>query len=163
MSCTSGEQISSVADSVVVGVGVWEKFTNWITFGKYDSDFNIKNDDALKRELIEKYCKYSGPDCGSGTGLNLQLVEHMSDLTAVTLGGVSTGYLKLGVADRSINIVSVSRVAKGLAGPTLPAKIASTFTNGAYKNRQLNKATNFFKYHGVDNRTGRKFSWLTNK
>lgn len=25
------------------------------------------------------------------------------------------------------------------------------------------KDSNFFKYHGVDNRTGRKFSWLTNK
>ncbi len=48
-------------------------------------------------------------------------------------------------------------------GPQLPEKIAGTFDKGIYKNRQLNKDEIFYKYHGVDNRTGRKISWLTNK
>jgi RHS repeat-associated protein len=50
-----------------------------------------------------------------------------------------------------------------LPGPKLPKNIASTFKDGAYKNRQLSESEAFYKYHGVDNRTGRKFSWLTNK
>jgi hypothetical protein len=52
---------------------------------------------------------------------------------------------------------------RGLPGPKLPGKIASTFKNGSYTNRQLSSDTRFYKYHGVDNRTGRKYSWVTNK
>ena len=52
---------------------------------------------------------------------------------------------------------------KTLPGPTLPEKIADTFTDSAYVNRQLATDTSFFKYHGVDNRTGRKFSWVTDQ
>nr|WP_240349066.1 hypothetical protein [Pectobacterium aquaticum] len=50
-----------------------------------------------------------------------------------------------------------------LPGPKLPENIADTFENGIYKNRQLKNDETFYKYHGVDNRTGRKISWLTNK
>ena len=52
---------------------------------------------------------------------------------------------------------------KKLKGPTLSARVAATFKNGAYSNRKLGKEENFYKYHGVDNRTGKKISWLTNK
>ncbi|WP_426722484.1 hypothetical protein [Enterobacter cloacae complex sp. 310G5] len=31
------------------------------------------------------------------------------------------------------------------------------------KNRQLKTDETFYKYHGVNNRTGRKISWLTNE
>ncbi|WP_179124811.1 hypothetical protein [Salmonella bongori] len=48
-------------------------------------------------------------------------------------------------------------------GPKLPDNIASTFENGIYTNRKLTQDEFFYKYHGVDNRTGRKYSWLTNK
>jgi hypothetical protein len=52
---------------------------------------------------------------------------------------------------------------KYLPGPQLPERIASTFENSIYKNRKLATDESYFKYHGVDNRTGRKYSWLTNK
>ncbi len=48
-------------------------------------------------------------------------------------------------------------------GPELPKNIAETFKDGIYKNRQLTGDEVFYKYHGINNRTGRKFSWLTNK
>lgn len=50
-----------------------------------------------------------------------------------------------------------------LPGPVLPDKIADTFKNGIYTNRILVNDAAFYKYHGVDNRTGKKYSWLTNK
>ncbi|ADP11312.1 Rhs-family protein [Erwinia sp. Ejp617] len=48
-------------------------------------------------------------------------------------------------------------------GPELPGSIAETFDKGIYKNRQLYKSETFYKYHGLNNRTGRKYSWLTNE
>ncbi|MBK4786287.1 MAG: hypothetical protein FT714_20520, partial [Pantoea sp. Pent] len=48
-------------------------------------------------------------------------------------------------------------------GPQLPGRIAETFDKGVYKNRQLVRDETFYKYHGLDNRTGRKISWLTNE
>jgi RHS repeat-associated protein len=55
------------------------------------------------------------------------------------------------------------RAAKTLPGPALPTRIADTFADSAYVNRQLAEDTSFFKYHGLDNRTGRKFSWVTDQ
>ena len=46
-------------------------------------------------------------------------------------------------------------------GPKLPLDIADTFVNSAYSNRKLTSNERFFKYHGVDNRTNRKYTWLT--
>jgi RHS repeat-associated protein len=48
-------------------------------------------------------------------------------------------------------------------GPQLPGGIAETFGKSVYKNRQLKRDETFYKYHGVNNRTGRKISWLTNE
>ena len=48
-------------------------------------------------------------------------------------------------------------------GPQLPKGIAETFDKELYKNRQLTRDETFYKYHGLDNRTGRKISWLTNE
>ncbi|WP_208616116.1 hypothetical protein [Citrobacter werkmanii] len=48
-------------------------------------------------------------------------------------------------------------------GPKLPDNIESAFENGIYTNRKLTQDEFSYKYHGVDNRTGRKYSWLTNK
>ncbi|GAB7533779.1 RHS repeat-associated core domain-containing protein [Pseudomonas sp. 3A(2025)] len=46
-------------------------------------------------------------------------------------------------------------------GPTHDKRTTDSFTGGVYKNRQLTRNERFYKYHGVDNRTGRKVSWLT--
>jgi hypothetical protein len=51
---------------------------------------------------------------------------------------------------------------KSLPGPKLTQRVADTFTDGKYVNRQLQSNETFYKYHGVDNRTGRKISWFTN-
>jgi hypothetical protein len=48
-------------------------------------------------------------------------------------------------------------------GPELPESIAKTFENGLYQNRKLSSDETFYKYHGLDNRTGKKYSWLTNQ
>jgi hypothetical protein len=58
---------------------------------------------------------------------------------------------------------SLIKEVKYLPGPQLPQKIASTFEKSVYANRKLLTNERFFKYHGIDNRTGRKFSWLTNQ
>lgn len=56
-----------------------------------------------------------------------------------------------------------SALSRKLPGPKLPDKVSSTFKKGKYKNRQLEKDENFYKYHGRDNRTGKKYSWVSNK
>ncbi len=48
-------------------------------------------------------------------------------------------------------------------GPQLPGSIAENFDKGLYRNRQLNTPETFYKYHGVNNRTGKKYSWITNE
>jgi hypothetical protein len=50
-----------------------------------------------------------------------------------------------------------------LPGPRLPEKIRVTFENSTYTNRKLSSNEIFYKYHGVDNRTGKKYAWYTNK
>lgn len=50
-----------------------------------------------------------------------------------------------------------------LPGTKLPKEIANTFQNGEYYNRKLSSNEIFYKYHGINNRTGKKYSWLTNK
>lgn len=50
-----------------------------------------------------------------------------------------------------------------LPGPTLPPKIAYTFVGETYTNRKLISNETFYKYHGTDNRTGKKYAWFTNK
>ena len=53
---------------------------------------------------------------------------------------------------------------KNLSGPILPKKgIGETFAKGKYVNRKLQINETFYRYHGVDNRTGKKYSWYTNK
>ncbi len=60
-------------------------------------------------------------------------------------------------------LILISKEIKYLPGPQLPPKISSTFDGGTYLNRKLISNETFYKYHGVDNRTGRKFGWYTNK
>lgn len=50
-----------------------------------------------------------------------------------------------------------------LPGPELPTKIAASFTNSIYKNRKLISSERFFKYHGIHNRTGRKYTWVVRR
>jgi RHS repeat-associated protein len=45
----------------------------------------------------------------------------------------------------------------------LPKNILDTFIDGNAKGRILSEGETFYKYHGDNNRVGRKYSWLTNK
>jgi hypothetical protein len=56
-----------------------------------------------------------------------------------------------------------SNAAKTLPGPTVPAYHAKNFTAGKYVNRQVSGDEIFYKYHGVDNRTGKTHNYLSNK
>ena len=76
------------------------------------------------------------------------------------LAGVAKLNAKLVDEDQIQGLHTVSQV---LQGPILPTKIASSFNNSIYTNRKLINSERFFKYHGIDNRTGKKYIWLTNK
>ncbi len=41
--------------------------------------------------------------------------------------------------------------------------VLDSFKEQKYSNRQLVEEETFFKYHGIENRTGKKFSWLVKK
>jgi hypothetical protein len=60
-------------------------------------------------------------------------------------------------------IIRIAKEIKYLPGPQLPQKISFTFEGGIYKNRKLVNNEKYFKYHGANNRTGRKYAWYTNK
>jgi hypothetical protein len=62
-----------------------------------------------------------------------------------------------------IEFTTLLKDIKYLPGPQLPEKIASTFENSIYTNRKLVTNERLFRYHGIDNRTGKKYSWFTNK
>jgi hypothetical protein len=47
-------------------------------------------------------------------------------------------------------------------GPTLPVSKSKTFLNGNYRNRQASGEEVFYRYHGVDNRTGNEYTFVTN-
>ena len=51
-----------------------------------------------------------------------------------------------------------------LLGPVLESeRVVATFAGKKYVNRKLATEEQFYKYHGVSNRTGNKVSWLTKK
>lgn len=62
-----------------------------------------------------------------------------------------------------LELQEISKTIKYLPGPKLPQKIAATFENKFYINRKIVNDEIFYKYHGVDNRTGKKYTWLTNR
>jgi RHS repeat-associated protein len=62
-----------------------------------------------------------------------------------------------------IRTSKAEKVLKRLPGPSLPRKVAATFRNSKYINRKLTSDKIFYRYHGVNNRTGKKFSFLTEK
>ena len=49
-----------------------------------------------------------------------------------------------------------------LPGPGLPIRQASSYASG-FNNRLLKNDEHFYRYHGVDNRSGQKYSYFTNK
>ena len=50
-----------------------------------------------------------------------------------------------------------------LPGPEVPEYHRNNFTDGKYTNRQVSGDEVFYKYHGVDNRTGRTHNYVTKK
>ena len=61
----------------------------------------------------------------------------------------------------------VATKSKTLPGPKLEVlkdrRVINSFAGRQYKNRQLSQDTIMYKYHDIDNRTGQKVTWLTNK
>jgi RHS repeat-associated protein len=70
---------------------------------------------------------------------------------------------RAGVARGSARVSRAAvSTAERLPGPSLAAKTVSTFENGIYTNRKLLTDETLFKYHGINNRTGRQFTWVSN-
>jgi hypothetical protein len=78
------------------------------------------------------------------------------------VNAVATAENSIKTIDDADFIVQVKNI-KYLPGPQLPEKIANTFENRVYINRKLVSNERMFKYHGFDNRTGNKYTWVTNK
>lgn len=58
------------------------------------------------------------------------------------------------------NIDDYAEAARLGAGPKLPVeRVTDTFKNSKYFNRKLVNDEVFYKYHGVNNRTGKKYTW----
>ncbi|VVH60607.1 hypothetical protein BAZOLSSOX_2057, partial [uncultured Gammaproteobacteria bacterium] len=81
------------------------------------------------------------------------------DLAGGLGGGVGVSKVVGKVTSKLKGIYTISK----LPGPKLDQKTVSSFHNGLYKNKKLAADTKFYKYHGVNNRTGKKISWVTNK
>lgn len=77
------------------------------------------------------------------------------------LNRLDTSRDRLSDTDADMDAVD-SLVTAKLPGPRLPTDVAKTFSGSIYINRLLNKDVIFYKYHGIDNRTGWKISWVTN-
>lgn len=92
-------------------------------------------------------------------GLPLRLRLLISSLVLVVLGMTGT-FASLG-AESSDSPGFVAQ--KRLPGPTVPAYHAKNFTGSNYVNRQVSGDEIFYKYHGVNNRTGKTHNYLSNK
>ena len=100
------------------------------------------------------YNRFRYYDSGSGT--------YISQDPIGLAGGLNLyGYVR--DANSLVDVFGLSDcgVFKKTLGPKLPRDIADTFDNSTYSNRKITSNERFFKYHGVDNRTNRKYTWLT--
>ncbi|NDW11228.1 hypothetical protein D0T56_16410 [Dysgonomonas sp. 520] len=96
----------------------------------------------------------------SSTKITDDVLKLLADDVAKNSGQV--GKLLDDIVDET-KFVDLVKDIKYLPGPELPLKIAETFEKGVYINRQLKINEKLFKYHGINNRTGKKYSWFTNK
>lgn len=80
-------------------------------------------------------------------------------------GGITEGNIiaKGGNLLDDIEFANKIKDIKYLPGPQLPKEIAYSFKDALYVNRKLTINETFYKYHGIDNRSGKKYSWITNK
>lgn len=86
-------------------------------------------------------------------------------------GTANTGGATLHAANENKRIANDNLLRKtegnlpgpNLSNPKLKPEVVASFKDGKYTNRQLELETRFYKYHGIDNRTGAKVSWLTNR
>jgi hypothetical protein len=106
---------------------------------------------------------------GSRTAL-VNKVKSLDDLPRLAEGlddvGKAVGEGSISGVDNILDDLSFEQVAtdvKYLPGPQLPEKIAATFENSLYTNKQLVSNQRYFKYHGTNNRTGKKYTWLVDK
>ena len=80
--------------------------------------------------------------------------------SADELVGISRALVRL-IDDAELE--KITKAIKYLPGPELPPKIVATFSNSMYSNRKLINNERYFKYHGENNRTGKKYTWVVNK
>ena len=92
----------------------------------------------------------------SARKLGLSKADDIKDLTKVAQASAGKN------ADLiTKNIDDYAEAARLGAGPKLPVKrVADTFKKSQYYNRKLKVDEAFYKYHGIDNKTGKKITWL---
>ncbi|WP_459474536.1 RHS repeat domain-containing protein, partial [Erwinia amylovora] len=124
--------------------------------------------------VYDQPLRYAGQYADSETGLHYNLFRYyepdVGRFTTQDPVGLAGGLNLYAYAPNPYGWVDPLGLAKcgnneksSYKGPELPGSIAETFDKGIYKNRQLYKSETFYKYHGLNNRTGRKYSWLTNE
>ncbi|MGP3591501.1 RHS repeat-associated core domain-containing protein [Vagococcus sp. WN89Y] len=126
---------------------------------------------ALNTALPHQPLRYAGQYADAETGLHYNLFRYYDPQTGRFIVqdpiGLNGGWNLYQYAPNPLGWIDPWGLAKCSSGektgPQLPGRIAETFDKGIYKNRQLKSNEVFYKYHGVDNRTGRKISWLTNE
>jgi RHS repeat-associated protein len=71
---------------------------------------------------------------------------------------------RIAKADKSLNL-NGPRInpERQLPGPSVPEYHVNNFSEGYYVNRQVNGGEVFYKYHGINNRTGKTHNYLTNR
>lgn len=92
----------------------------------------------------------------SAAKLGVKTGEEIKDLTKIAKS--SAGESSELIAK---NIDQYAEAARLGAGPKLTSSHIANFKDGKYFNRKLEQDEIFFRYHGEDNRTGKKFVYIT--
>jgi hypothetical protein len=69
---------------------------------------------------------------------------------------------RLRVNHRTRLLASSTRIEKG-RGPRLPDSKSKTFLHGSYQNRQASGEEILYRYHGLNNQTGKGYTYISNK
>lgn len=93
----------------------------------------------------------------SAKTLGLNTAEEIKDLTKIADEAAN------GTGEGAKVIDNWAEAKRLGAGPQLPPNQVANFTSGKYFNRKLSTDEIYFRYHGVDNRSGRKFIYTMKK
>jgi hypothetical protein len=122
---------------------------------------------VTKRVIGDNFHKLNGPELELVIESTTDLVSKADKLGVTNVDGINdlkkiaSESLGNNADDLARNLDDYIEAAAKGAGPRLPVKqVGDTFKNGVYYNRKLKTDEVFYKYHGVNNRTGRKHTWL---